>query len=125
MIVAVSAAAFVAGCGGSGSDSGAAPSGPAGDGQRLVDRLSCATCHSVDGSKGTGPTWKGLAGSRVQLADHTTVVADRGYLVRSILEPDADTVAGFPAGLMQSAVAPLHITAAQADAIARYIETLR
>jgi mono/diheme cytochrome c family protein len=118
----VAVVASVVGCGGGGSTTDAAP---AGAGQRLVDRLGCATCHTIDGTTSTGPTWKGLAGSPVELADHRTVTADHAYLVRSILDPDADTVAGFPAGLMHSAIGPLHVTAAQADAIAHYIESLR
>jgi cytochrome c oxidase subunit II len=82
------------------------------------------SCHSTDGSAGTGPTWRGLAGADVRLADGRTVFADAGYLRRSILDPDADAVAGFPAGLMASAVRPGSVSEADADAIVAYLQSL-
>lgn len=57
----------------------------------------CISCHSTDGSPRVGPTWQGLAGSEVRLHDGTTVIADDDYLARSITDPQADRVAGFPA----------------------------
>jgi mono/diheme cytochrome c family protein len=48
----------------------------------------------------TGPTWFGLYGSKVDLADGTTVTADDAYLKESILNPNAKVVAGFNSGLM-------------------------
>lgn len=117
---------LVAACGGGGNDGGAKTplSGRAAEGEALVGQRGCLSCHSTDGSPGTGPTWKGLGGSAVRLADGRTVTADADYLRRSILEPDADTVAGFPAGLMASAVRPGSITPAEADAIVAYLESL-
>ena len=46
-----------AACGGSGGSSSG------GDGEELYRQYACASCHSLDGSKGTGPTFKGLAGT--------------------------------------------------------------
>jgi len=69
-------------------------------GQTLYTQLGCKTCHSLDGSKGIGPTWKGLFGSKVSLADDTTVTADQAYLAESIKVPSAKTVAGFSANAM-------------------------
>jgi cytochrome c oxidase subunit 2 len=43
-----------------------------------------------------GPTFKGLFGSRVPLADGRTVVADEGFLKESILDPGATIVKGYP-----------------------------
>ncbi len=31
-------------------------------GAKLARRSGCATCHSLDGSRRPGPTWKGLTG---------------------------------------------------------------
>ncbi|MFP5375804.1 MAG: c-type cytochrome [Acidimicrobiia bacterium] len=114
------------GCGGEGGGvrPGPALSGPAAEGEALVARRGCLSCHSTDGSAGTGPTWRGLAGADVRLADGRTVVADAGYLRRSILDPDADTAAGFPAGLMASAVRPGSVSEAEADAIVAYLQSL-
>ena len=38
-------------------------------GKQVANDNGCAACHSTSGSKSTGPTWKGLAGSTVELAD--------------------------------------------------------
>jgi mono/diheme cytochrome c family protein len=116
---------LAAACGG---DDGATPTpeleGAAARGQELVETRGCGSCHSTDGSDGTGPTWANLAGSEVELADGTTVTADDEYLARSIVRPDADVVAGYPEGLMSSAAATESITSDEADAIVAYLRTL-
>ena len=70
-------------------------------GSELATDRGCRNCHSVDGSTGLGPTWSGLAGSSVELADGSTVTATAGYIAESIRSPDAKIVAGFAPGLMQ------------------------
>lgn len=54
----------------------------------------CAACHGNSGEGSVGPAWIGLAGSTVELADGSTVVADASYLRRSITDPEAQVVAG-------------------------------
>jgi mono/diheme cytochrome c family protein len=125
----VTAALAVAGCGGGGSggDSHPAtvqPSALAERGAGLVQVKPCLVCHTTDGSKGAGPTFAGLAGSTVKLANGTTVTAGDAYLKESILDPDAKTVAGFPKGLMVTLVPPHSLTPLQADAIVAYLDTL-
>ncbi|MDP8976820.1 MAG: cytochrome c [Actinomycetota bacterium] len=115
-------AVVTAGCGGDGAEQEL--SGPAARGAELVETKGCLSCHSTDGSRGAGPTWEGLAGSPVELANGRSVVADEDYLMRSILEPDADTVAGFPAGLMASTVRPGTVTDDEAAAIVAYLKSL-
>jgi cytochrome c oxidase subunit 2 len=51
-------------------------------------------CHSVDGSVGVGPAWKGLFESEVTLEGGRVVTVDRPYLVRSIKDPAADVPQG-------------------------------
>jgi cytochrome c551/c552 len=106
------------------SDKEDALSPQAARGKRLVEEKGCLSCHTTDGSKGTGPTWKGLAGSRVELTDGTTVTADADYLRRSILDPDAQTVAGFPPGLMAATIRPGTVSEDEATAIVAYLQTL-
>lgn len=65
-------------------------------GQALAQSKGCVGCHTVDGSARVGPTWKGLYGTTRPLADGSTVLADEGYLRRSIVEPQAQVVKGFP-----------------------------
>jgi cytochrome c oxidase subunit 2 len=117
-VVALGAAA----CGGSSSKSQS--SSLAGRGAGLVQVKPCLVCHTTNGGPAAGPTFAGLAGSRVKLADGTTVTADDAYLERSILEPSAQTVEGFPKGLMATLVRPATVTPLQADAIVAYIDSL-
>jgi cytochrome c oxidase subunit 2 len=97
---------------------------PAARGERLVSEHGCLACHSTTGATGAGPKWNGLAGSTVELNNGQSVVADRGYLVRSILEPDAQVVGGYVKGIMSAAVRPGSIDRDDAEAMAAYIESL-
>jgi cytochrome c oxidase subunit 2 len=94
---------------------------PEGRGKVLVAANGCAACHSIDGSPGLGPTWLGVFGSNVPLADGTTVKADDAYLFESIKNPQAKIVAGFESQKM--ILYPF--TDEQIADIAAYIETLR
>ncbi len=73
---------------------GAQDSNPAGTGEKLFTQYACSTCHLPTG-KGRGPSLVGLYGSKVKLADGTTVVADDAYIRESILSPKAKVVAGY------------------------------
>ena len=58
----------------------------------------CVACHSTDGSKLVGPTWKGLFGSKQTVlveGKETTLTADDDYLARSIRHPPKEVVKGF------------------------------
>ena len=69
---------------------------PAGERGRTVARdQGCVACHSPDGGHSVGPTWQGLAGSKVRTADGRSLIADDAYLTRSIERPGADVVAGY------------------------------
>lgn len=69
----------------------------AAQGQRVAESLGCLVCHSVDGSKGVGPSLQGLYGKTETLADGTTVKVDEGYLKDSVLTPGAAIVKGYAA----------------------------
>ena len=81
--------------------------------------LGCSSCHSTDGARSEGPTWEGLAGSTVTLADGTTVTADEDYLRRAILDPQAEVVAGYPAPMPA-----IEVSDAEADRLVAYIQGL-
>jgi len=75
--------------------SGTAASGdPVAVGEKLYTELACNTCHIPDG-KGRGPSYNGVYGSKVKLADGSTVIADDAYIRESILQPNAKIVAGY------------------------------
>ena len=64
-------------------------------GRDVAVRHACVACHTLDGQKALGPTWRSLYLSRVSLTDGRTVVADEAYLTKSMMEPGADIVSGF------------------------------
>lgn len=95
---------------------------PAEWGKQLAQEYACATCHSTDGSQMTGPTWQGIFGHEVTLADGSTVTADENYIRQSILEPNSQVVEGFPA-VMNTYQGQLNEE--QINAIIEYIKTLK
>ena len=84
-------AAGVASCGG--DDSSLSELGQLG--KNTANANGCASCHGSNGQGGVGPGWIDLAGSPRELTDGTTVIADDDYLLRAILEPDVEVVAGY------------------------------
>jgi cytochrome c oxidase subunit II len=79
--------------------------GPEPDGYLLIRNTGCIACHSVDGSKLVGPSFKGLYGSQRVVTKNgveVTVKADDNYIKNSILNPDSEIVTGFNKGLMKS-----------------------
>jgi cytochrome c oxidase subunit 2 len=90
-------------------------------GKAFVAQSGCGGCHSIDGSKLTGPTWRGLFGSQVHLSDGRTVTADEAYLTESIQDPNAKVVAGFPGNVMPK----FSLSDQQIKSIVSYIETLK
>jgi len=64
-------------------------------GEKLFTELGCVTCHLSNG-QGRGPKLTDLFGSKVALADGSTVTADENYIRESIMTPTAKMVAGYP-----------------------------
>lgn len=96
------AAATVMGLAACGDD-GSEPASPtitgaaAKRGEQLAQDNGCQSCHTISGNRSTGPTWKDLAGAEVELDGGERVIADDAYLARSITDPEAQVVEGFPA----------------------------
>ena len=64
-------------------------------GEILYQSKGCATCHSLDGSKGQGPSWKGIYMTMQPLSNGTSVMADDNYIHESIMVPGAKIVRGY------------------------------
>jgi len=68
------------------------------DGQALAREKGCLGCHSLDGTQGVGPSFKGIMG-RVEIVTtggkERQITVDEAYLKRSIQEPNADVVKGY------------------------------
>jgi mono/diheme cytochrome c family protein len=87
-------------------------------GRDLYQADGCSGCHSLDGTRLTGPSWKALAGSRVTLSGGRTLIANDAYLRRHIVEPNAFTVNGYPGDVMAQAIEGLGLKGKPADVAA-------
>jgi cytochrome c oxidase subunit 2 len=81
-------------------------------GMLLAVEKGCNACHSLDGSAGIGPTWKGTYGTLRIMTDGSQRLADEAYIRESILEPAAEVVEGFqnimlPAELSEAEISQL------------------
>lgn len=95
------------------------------DGARLYQDKGCGACHSTDGSPKIGPTLKGVYGHRLTVltgGKEREIIADDAYLRRSLIDPQADIVKGFPP-IMPSQKGQLSQT--EIDALVEYLETLK
>ena len=111
--------AATTGSGGSATTGGGASSDQVAAGKALAHDRGCPTCHSTSGASGTGPTWKGLYGSEVELSDGTKVAADDLYIKESITDPSAKIVKGFPNVMPQ-----FNLTPEEQDQLVAYIKSL-
>jgi cytochrome c oxidase subunit II len=64
-------------------------------GKLTFNQSGCSTCHSLDGTRKVGPSFKGLFGRNERLVGGSIVV-DENYIRESILEPQTRIVDGFP-----------------------------
>jgi cytochrome c oxidase subunit II len=95
------------------------------EGFTILRNSGCLACHTIDGTKLVGPSFKGLFGSeRTVLANNNEVkkTADENYIIKSVYDPDADVVSGFNKGLMKSYKGI--ITEADLITIINYLKTL-
>ena len=91
-------------------------------GEALFNNYGCATCHSVDGSGGHGPTLAGLAGGKVTLeGSDIPVVADTAYLTEAIVAPNARIVKGFPPNYMP----PFTLPEVEVKSLVLFIQSIR
>lgn len=96
----------------------AAPTTPATLGMNLAKAKACLACHSVDGSAGVGPTWKGLFGRVETFSDGSKAAVDEAFLQREIRDPAARVVQGFAPIMPKS-----ELTDAEVAALVAYIRT--
>ncbi|WP_035612657.1 cytochrome c [Haloferula sp. BvORR071] len=91
-------------------------------GEQLFNNYGCIACHSLDGSKGHGPSVGGLADSMVELEGEGVkpVKADREYLLESIKTPNAKIVKGYPPNYMP----PFGIPDVEYDSLVMFIQSL-
>ena len=74
-------------------------------GLKVLQKNGCIACHSIDGTKSVGPTFKKLYGSTIDVTTagaSRKVKVDDAYIESSITDPNKDIAAGFPQGVMKS-----------------------
>ena len=65
------------------------------NGEKAYRIRGCTQCHSIDGSTGIGPTFKGIYGKQESFTDGTTLTVDENYIRESIVDPQAKILEGF------------------------------
>lgn len=88
-------------------------------GQRLYQGSGCAGCHGGDGGGGVGPALIGVRDTERPLLDGTTVIADQDYLVRAIMDPNAELVDGYSLRMPSN-----NLSREQVDDIIAFIDEL-
>lgn len=92
-------------------------------GVQLFQEKGCMACHSMDGTPRVGPTLKGLFGKTVTVltdGKERSIVADEAYLRKSLLEPNADVVKGYPS------IMPLQkMTEDEVNELVKYMKELK
>jgi cytochrome c oxidase subunit II len=64
-------------------------------GKLVYENRGCATCHSLTGERGQGPTWKGIYGRTETMTDGSQQLVNENYIRESILEPQKHIVQGY------------------------------
>jgi cytochrome c oxidase subunit 2 len=89
-------------------------------GRKILEDKGCLACHSLDGSPGIGPTFKGLWGQTAELTDGTTRKVNAGFVREKILNPAKYPVKGF-----QHVMPQLPVSEDEIEQIEDYLEGLR
>ncbi len=91
----------------------------AANGRALYKLKGCEACHSLDGSKIVGPTFKGLWG-KTESTSAGDVVVDAAYVKESIVTPLAKIVTGYP-----PAMPPQTVTDVEFESITLFLQELK
>jgi len=95
-------------------------------GLQVLKKNACTSCHSLDGSKLVGPSFKGVWGrneSVITAGQEREITVDKAYVKASINEPNADVVKDYNPGLMIS-YKDL-VSEEEAEMIIEYLKTLK
>lgn len=91
-------------------------------GKTVLKKYECLSCHTIDGAKELAPPFKGLFGSRRELAGGSVVIADEGYIKDSIQYPGNKIALGYNENM------PSYrdlMTEQELQAVTDYIKALR
>jgi cytochrome c oxidase subunit 2 len=95
-------------------------------GLTILKQNACLSCHSLDGTRLVGPSFKGLYGlteTVVTDGQEREITVDDEYIRRSVYEPNADVVKSYNPGLMISYTN--QISEEDLDKILEYLKTIK
>jgi cytochrome c oxidase subunit 2 len=78
---------------------------PGATGKKIMQNIGCFACHTIDGTKLVGPSFKGIWGEEQTVVtgkEKRKVKVNEEYIKSSIYDPNADVVEGYMKGLMVS-----------------------
>lgn len=93
-------------------------------GKELLKKHGCIACHSTDGSKIIGPSFKGIFNSErfvLEDGERKKVKADAEYIINSVLKPKSQIVEDYPDVMLDYTG---KITVEEIDDIIEYLKTL-
>ena len=95
-------------------------------GGRLVVADGCSACHLLATARRLAPSFAGLAGHDVTLADGRRVLVDERFLRASLLDPVGHALRGYSPAPMVAALRRLHLSAQpeQVAALVAFIEQI-
>lgn len=90
-------------------------------GELLYGSKGCIACHSRDGSKLVGPSFKDMYGFEFDTREGVRITVDDAYVRESILKPNVSVIAGF-----EPIMTPFEgrITDKEIEAVTAYLRTL-
>jgi mono/diheme cytochrome c family protein len=90
-------------------------------GAALFNQYGCAACHSIDGSKGHGPSLGKIADTKIEIEGSAQfITVDHAYLLESIKTPNAKIVKGYPPNYMP----PYALREVEYEALILYIQSI-
>src|SRR5208282_4384806 len=92
-------------------------------GMNLLQVKGCLGCHTTDGTKKIGPSFKGLFGMKETVitdGKEHEIIVDEAFIRKAVLQPGADLVKGYPKIMPQ-----LPVTPEELDAIVAALKELK
>ncbi len=97
---------------------------PAELGKKLYSRKGCVACHTVDGNKHIGPSFKDLWGKSEEFEKGPSQIIDDKFIMNKLLNPQSTIAKGYVAPGAPSPMPKVAITANEIAAISAYIKSL-
>src|SRR5690349_3772863 len=92
---------------------------PVEKGAKLYRTQGCSQCHSLDGTRLVGPSWKDIWGRTENIAGGPPIKVDAAYVKESILTPQAKIVDTYPASMP-----PFVLKDADIDALIAFMKSI-